>query len=56
MYVCCHGKTLKLSYIDPFPDLLHYRLCPFDGCHFGSHTSIECNEVKDNLCLFHKNA
>jgi len=42
--------------IYPFPDLLHYYLCPFHGHHFGSQISIELNGMKDSLCLFHKNA
>ena len=26
--------------IDPFPDLLHYRLFPCHGGHFGGHNCI----------------
>ena len=29
-----------LDSIDPFPDLLHYRLFPCHGGHFGGHNCI----------------
>ena len=29
-----------ISVIDPFPDLLHYRLFPCHGGHFGGHNCI----------------
>ena len=33
-------KNFVVYSIDPFPDLLHYRLFPCHGGHFGGHNCI----------------
>ena len=40
--------------IDPFPDLLHYRLFPCHGGHFGGLISIAFNGVKHRGSYFTK--
>ena len=39
-------QTAFQLYIDPFPDLLHYRLFPCHSRHFGRQISITFNGVK----------
>ena len=47
-------NTIPDRFVDLIPDLLHYRLFPFYGRHFGGQISIAFNGVKGRGSYFTK--